>query len=441
MLRHLISVEAGRSLSLLTLAALAGWLLGSTLLGLLGGLALLLALHLYHAAQLLAWLRKPKKRELPDGVGIWRDVYQLSLDRHKQARKRKKRLGAIVREFRASTTALPDAAVVLDRLGCIVWFNQAAIGLLGLRGQPDIGLRINNLLRHPDFHSYFGQNGTQDQGVEIPAPSDSESTLWIRVIPYGNGQRLLIARDITELKRVEISRRDFVANASHELRTPLTVLRGYLDMMGEESGQSGQLSVWKDPIEEMRRQSSRMQCIIADLLRLANLESGAGYADLNPVDMPALIAGVIEEAEHLSDDQHSIEAEVDENLHLLGEQADLHSVVSNLLSNALRYTPPGGRIRLRWAREADEARLSVIDTGIGIAARDITRLTERFYRADVARSRETGGTGLGLAIVKHALERHESSLSIRSEPGRGSEFRCHFPARRLSAPSRLAAAG
>lgn len=441
MLRYLIRVEGGRSLSLLLLGALAGWLLGSVRLGALFGLTLILFIHLYHAGQLLAWLQAPKKRELPDGVGIWRDIFQLSLDRHKQARKRKKRLGAIVREFRASTTALPDAAVVLDRSGCIVWYNQAAVSLLALRGQPDIGLRINNLLRHPDFHSYFGQSDAQDRGVEIPAPSDSESTLWIRVIPYGDGQRLLIARDVTELKRLEVSRRDFVANASHELRTPLTVLRGYLDMMGEESSEAGQLSSWKNPIEEMRRQSARMQRIIADLLRLANLESGSGFADSTVLDMPALIGAALEEAEHLSGGQHRIESEVDDSLQLQGEQADLHSVVSNLLSNALRYTPPGGRIRLRWQRDGGQALLSVQDTGIGIAARDIPRLTERFYRADVARSRETGGTGLGLAIVKHALERHEAVLTIHSQPGRGSEFICRFPAHRMSDNSRVAVAG
>ncbi len=423
------------------------------LVGLCLGLLGFIWHHLWYAAALLRWLDAPKKYELPDGVGVWRDIYTGSYDRWKQGKKRKRQLRAIVSEFRASTAALPDAAVVLDADGCISWFNEAATSLLELEGSRDRGIRISHLIRHPEFAAYLASDDTDKTGIEIAGPAESGRILWIRVIAYGQGQKLLIARDVTKMKQLEQSRRDFVANASHELRTPLTVLRGYLDMMAQEAEsddvavQAGDkrhddgLAPWHAPLQEMRRQASRMQKIIADLLKLANLEASSRHASDELVDIPALIGASLEEAMVLSDGQHELVAHVDETLNLRGNQAELHSIISNLLSNALRYTPPQGKIEIYWENRRNGALLRVCDTGIGIAPTDLPRLTERFYRADTARSRETGGTGLGLAIVKHALERHEGQLKIHSQLGQGSEFACQFPSARTLTRDALAKAG
>lgn len=432
MTRYLLRLEAERSATWLLGGTLFGALFGHWVIGLALGALVLLGIHLWYAWNLLVWLDAPKKADLPDGEGIWRLIYDLSIDRYRQARKRKRRLGRIVKEFRASTTALPDAAVVLDEDSQIVWFNQAANELLGLRSGQDTGQRIINLIRHPEFFEYFNQTENAENGVEISAPNDPERTLWVRMIRYGHGQCLLIARDVTERKQTEQSRRDFVANASHELRTPLTVLRGYLDMMASESRRAEELRPWADPIGEMLRQATRMNQIIADLLKLANLEGrGSAHGAGEEVNMPALIGAAMEEAEVLSAGRHRLSAVVDEGLHLQGNISDMQSVVANLLSNALRYTPADGLIELRWESSGTAAVLSVRDSGIGIASQDIPRLTERFYRADEARSRNTGGTGLGLAIVKHALESHHARLQIISAPGKGSEFRCEFPSARV----------
>lgn len=267
------------------------------------------------------------------------------------------------------------------------------------------------------------------RGIEMPGLNEAEQTLWLRLIPYGRQQRLLIARDITDRKRIEQMRRDFVSNASHELRTPLTVVSGYLEMMVAEAraGDEG-LAPWAEPISEMQRQAVRMESIIADMLKLARLEAAGRISEREPISMARLLRDALKEAEALSDGRHAISAQIDESLGLAGQSSELQSIVGNLLSNAVRYTPEGGRIDVRWAREGEARVLEVADTGIGITPRDLPRLTERFYRADIARSRETGGTGLGLAIVKHAVERHGGQLEIDSTPGRGSRFRCRFPA-------------
>lgn len=439
-----IQIEFLRVLAALLLGSLVGELVGAALWGALMGLLAISAYHFRYAYALLKWLDKPKKNELPDGYGIWRLINQASYERWRQARKRKKQLSAIVKEFRASTAALPDAAVVLDSELGISWFNQAAGELLALNSTRDKGLPIANLLRHPVFVRYLNASSHATDGIEIPGPTNAEQTLWVRVIDYGRGQRLLIARDITGIKQAEQSRRDFVANASHELRTPLTVVRGYLDMMRDDSdqGSDSPLASWKDPLAEMSRQAGRMQKIIADLLKLANLESRSGKANQGTVDMAALIGASMDEAHILSQDKHELIRKVDAKLCLRGHQSELHSVISNLLSNALRYTPEGGSVTVEWCESQNGgAILSVRDTGIGISAVDLPRLTERFYRADAARSRETGGTGLGLAIVKHALERHNARLSINSSPGKGSTFVCEFPSSRVLIEQEIKRAG
>lgn len=394
------------------------------------GLALYIARQLWLLRGIARWLAAPRQHELPDIGGAWGEVYDRLYALQRRNDQRKRRLARIVAEFQASTAALPDAAVVLSPRGDIVWFNQAAQTLIGLRMPQDHGQRIVNLLRHPRFTRYMeGHDFIGD--VEAPSPVDAGRTLSLRIVPYGDGQRLLIARDVSETRRLDRMRRDFVANASHELRTPLTVLRGYVEMMGSEAQSEGPLAPWRAPLHEMAAQTVRMETLINDLLRLARLEGDSSAQRAQPVDMPSLCERCVEQARALSEGRHAISADIDPQLWLHGRETDLQSIVANLLSNAVRYTPEGGDIALTWREEGDGAVLSVTDSGIGIAEPDIPRLTERFYRVDIGRSRVSGGTGLGLAIAKHALEQHDARLTISSRPGQGSRFNCHFPVQRL----------
>lgn len=423
--------ELGKLTLIALLGALTGLLFAHPALGLCLVLAVYLAAHVKYLAALLAWLQQPKRFELPEPGGLWGEVYDRLLDLQRRNRKKKKRLAAIVAEFQASTAALPDGAVVLGERGEIMRFNIAAQTLLGLRSQ-DLGLRIPNLIRHPAFTAYFTQ-GDYAREIETPSPVNRTRVLSIRIIPYGQGQRLLIARDVSDLRRLESARRDFVANASHELRTPLTVLRGYVDMMEMETAAGGALAEWRQPLSEMKSQALRMEALINDMLKLARLETDP-QPNEEMVDMNALVQRVAEEGRMLSAGQHRFEVQATGQQRLRGSQTELLSLATNLVSNAVRYTPEGGVIRISWQDRSDGAELVVADTGIGIAQDDIPRLTERFYRVDVGRSRASGGTGLGLSIVKHALEHHDAQLRIESEPGVGSIFICEFPGHRLHAP-------
>jgi two-component system phosphate regulon sensor histidine kinase PhoR len=406
---------------------LLGWLADRFWLGVSVALALYLMRHLYYLASLRAWTDHPKRVELPEPSGAWGEVYERLLDLQRSNRKRKKRLAAMLAQFQASAEALPDGAVVTEARGEIVWFNTAARGLLGLR-QPDTGQRLVNLLRHPEFTGYF-ERGDFSREIEIPSPVNAGVMLSLQVVPYGDNQRLLMLRDVSELHRLERIRRDFVANASHELRTPLTVLRGYIEMMLPEA-QRG-LADWRAPLNEMHAQAARMEALVRDLLKLARLEGETAASRQDVFEAPALIERALVEARGLSRGQHRIEAQVDPGLWLYGRESEIESTFSNLIANAVQYTAPGGIITVRWEAAGDGARFSVTDSGIGIAADDIPRLTERFYRVDEGRSRASGGTGLGLSIVKHALERHEARLGIESRLGAGSTFSCHFPPHRV----------
>ncbi|HEX4873121.1 MAG TPA: phosphate regulon sensor histidine kinase PhoR [Nevskiaceae bacterium] len=422
--------EVYRVVGMSGLGALFGWIFDHALAGFTLTLGLYMALHLKHLRELRLWTEAPKRFELPEPSGIWGQVFERLLEMRRDSRKRKKKLAAILAEFQASTAALPDGAVVLAERGEIAWFNRAAQALLGLRAPQDLGLRIANLLRHPLFAEYLA-GGHYEREVEGPSPINRNITLSLRVIPYGNRQRLMIVRDISELRRLETARRDFVSNASHELRTPLTVLRGYLDMIEPEARGQGPLAAWRMPIQEMRNQAARMESLINDMLKLARLESEVYDSRHELIDVGQLLARVMEEARAMSKGSHRFELRADGELRLFGRESEAQSIFSNLVSNAVRYTPTGGVIQVSWMAEASGARFSVADSGIGIAEDDIPRLTERFYRVDIGRSRASGGTGLGLSIVKHALERHEGRLEIESELGVGSTFSCHFPVHRI----------
>jgi two-component system phosphate regulon sensor histidine kinase PhoR len=414
---------------LLAFGTLLGWPFEFAETGFVIAACLYIVLHLRHLRALRLWVDAPKHVELPEPSGIWGEIFEKLIDLQKRNKKRKKRLAAIVSEFQASTAALPDGAVVLGERGEIAWFNKAAQATLGLRTPHDLGIRISNLIRHPDFADYLSAQ-SYEADVEVPSPVNRNVRLSLKVIPYGNNQRLMIVRDVSELRRLETARRDFVSNASHELRTPLTVLRGYLDMIEPDSRSTGPLAQWRMPIQEMRAQATRMELLINDMLKLAKLESDVDIKQ-DVLDVPQVLQRVVDDARAMSQGSHQVEQEIDGDLFLYGREVEAQSIFSNLVSNAVRYSPAGGTIRVRWWGDADGAHFSVQDQGLGIDEKDLPRLTERFYRVDVGRSRASGGTGLGLSIVKHALERHEGRLQIDSRLGVGSTFTCHFPPHRV----------
>ena len=342
-------------------------------------------------------------------------------------RARKRRLLDILRAYRAAAAALPDAIVIVDRDSQRVqWFNEAATPLLGLRYPRDLGRALGDCLQPLPVSRWLAAGRNAEPMLDAVSPSDHAIRLNLRLIPYSEELWLLVARDVTKLMRLEEVRRDFVANVSHELRTPLTVVHGYLDML-----EPGDKPEWAPLLEEMRRQSQRMTQLVEDLLTLSRLEAQDALAE-ERVAMAPMLATLRREAEALSHGRHQVALEAASDADLLGSTRELHSAFSNLVSNAVRYTPAGGAIAIRYASTLDGgAALSVRDSGYGIPASHLPRITERFYRVSTSRSRELGGTGLGLSIVKHVLNLHQARLAIESEVGAGSTFTCVFGPERV----------
>ena len=373
------------------------------------------------------WLQGDGQLYPPEGEGIWADIHDLTVRRIKQQRKRAHQGVQLMREFRSAASALPDAVIILDSRKNILWMNHRCETLLGLNPVKDVGVNLSNLIRTPAFIQWFAR---QDEScIALPAPLNSRLRLQYRRIPYGSNRHMLLVRDITERERIEQTRKDFVANVSHELRTPLTVLSGYLEMM-----QQAELSEWQPAISQMREQSQRMQHIIDDLLTLSRMDAENLLENQQRLNMPAWMQNLAREARALSNGRHAIELKQQSDQWLQGNES-LYQAFSNLVSNAVRYTPEGGQITLIWRTGPEGGEFSVMDTGIGIPRQHIPRITERFYRVDSDRSRETGGTGLGLAIVKHVLQQHGAHLLVESEVGRGSTFTCAFPSRMLRPPA------
>jgi len=420
--------------AILAAGLLIGWLYSVPVIGLLVSVLLLLGWHLYHLYLLERWLRTGRDGPLPSGNGPWSQVLARIEAVREEAATHKANWRRIVKELRASTKAFPDGGVILGPDNDIVRANKAARRLLGLKKKRDRGARIENLIRHPDFVAFL-ERGAKRESVELPAPVGQDVWVSCRIIPYGADQKLLLVRDISRNVQMERVRRDFVANASHELRSPLTVIAGYLDVMGDDDTLP---ETWKAPVHDMREQAERMSALVRDLLTLSKLESSQKASIDRVVDMPSVLAAAARDASSMAGGAREVELHIDDETLLLGDESELKSVVTNLISNAVRYTPEDGHITIGWSAGDEGALLSVADTGIGIAEEEIPRLTERFYRADGGRARQQGGTGLGLAIVKHALKRHDAELEIASEVGVGSRFTCRFPLARLEAAPRAA---
>ncbi|HEX5513137.1 MAG TPA: phosphate regulon sensor histidine kinase PhoR [Gammaproteobacteria bacterium] len=411
-------------------AAIIGYATGHLFLALWLATLCYLVWQMQYIFRLDRWLRRGGLAVPPEAPGIWGDVFNNLRRAQERYRRRRKALASLLAQSKESANAMPDAAVILGRRGELQWWNDAASRLLALRAPQDVGQRVGNLIRHPEFRALLrkGQNG---EALTLPSPVRPEVTLEIRIVPYGDQQRLLLVRDVTRLQRLELMRREFVANVSHELRTPLTVIRGLAETLAET-----ELAADPDNAKALtllQQQTQRMGRLVEDLLLLSRLETtdarqGEGGGQ---VDIPRQLRILCDEARALSGGQHQLELEADEELALLGDEGELRSAFSNIIFNAVKYTPAGGSIRIRWARQSAGACLEVSDTGPGIAPTHLSRLTERFYRVDRGRSARTGGSGLGLAIVKHVLHRHEAKLLVESELGVGSTFRCVFPQARV----------
>ena len=414
---------ASNLLLTVVVALLAGFLLGYP------GWTLAIALlfwALYQIKQfnrLQQWLMRHEPPEVPESEGYWGELFdEISRDQKRQ-KQRTQSLRNVIHRFQQSSAALSDAIVIIDGQNYLEWWNRAAEKLLGMKVQTDRGRSVMNMLRDPRFVRYY-RKGNYDEPLQLVSPINAEVTLEYRITRFGANDRILIARDITRIKQLEQTRQDFVANASHELRTPLTVIRGYLEtFLDQDLPRPLQRG-----LNQMQNQSKRMENLVSDLLLLSRLEASPHVSDELPVPVHSMIKRISEDALMLGQDkEQQIELQLEPETSLLGQEAEVYSAFSNLVFNAVRYTPAGGQIKLRWWTDKEGAHFSVQDNGLGIDSIHLPRLQERFYRVDESRSSDSGGTGLGLAIVKHVMLRHGGKLSIKSRLGKGSTFTCHFP--------------
>jgi two-component system phosphate regulon sensor histidine kinase PhoR len=425
------------AVSVLLLAALAlaaglvagatwGWSLFSL------GLVALLAHHVRHLGMLRNWASRPLSAKVPEGTGAWRSVFTLLYRRQRAEIGRRRQLARTLARSRQAGRALPYGVAILDAECRITWCNDSCEAHFGIDAARDAGQPITHLVREPEFVEYVSA-GDYATPLQLKTSRGDGLVVSIQFVPYVDSQRLMLSRDITQFFRIDTMRRDFVANVSHELRTPLTVLVGFLETVRELKLDPERS---RDYLNLMSEQGRRMQRIIEDLLTLSTLESAPEPPSDERVDVASLLERVRGETEALSAGRHRVLLDAEAGFDLLGAESEIASAFGNLAGNAVRYTLAGGEVRLVWRVSREGAEFSVEDTGVGIEAEHIPRLTERFYRVDRGRSRETGGTGLGLAIVKHALARHQATLDIESAPGKGSRFTAKFPARRVT-PARV----
>lgn len=416
---------------MMLLVALLLWAIFGALVGALFYLAtvvVILVSNLHQLAALARWCKSPELANVPDGSGLWEDIFaQLNKMARKQCEDKEKH-DAALRQIEQATSALPEGVAILDEVGHIEWCNPLAEKHFGLDGARDIGQHITYLARQPEFLEYLLQANYYEPLILRDTRQD-DLVLSVKVVPYGINKKLLISRDITRFERIETIRRDFVANVSHELRTPLTVVNGFVETLQDMPKLDNDMA--RRALQLMGEQTGRMENLVDDLLTLSRLESSLNTLVEEVVDVPTLLQSICQEGQTLSAGKHTLKLEVSCSIKLKGNNGELRSAFGNLVSNAVRYTPQGGEIVMRWHVQSDgQLVYSVQDSGIGIAAEHIPRLTERFYRVDRSRSRETGGTGLGLAIVKHIASRHQAHLDVVSQEGKGSTFSIVFPAKR-----------
>ncbi|HIF9083883.1 TPA: phosphate regulon sensor histidine kinase PhoR [Photobacterium damselae] len=383
--------------------------------------------HFHNQLKMSNWLWNERSLTPPTSTGSWEPLFNGIYRLQQRNRRRRRELATLIRRFRNGAESLPDAVVVFRSEGNIVWCNKLAQNLLGFRWPDDAGQPINNLLRSPDFGRYLAHQQFEHP-IEITSPMNYDRTLELRIVRYTEGEYLMVVRDVSQLKQLEGMRRNFFANVSHELRTPMTVLQGYLEMSSDPDMLVGPM--WTRAHGVMTEQLSRMNALVEQLLTLSKIEAAPTIDLEEVVDVPKMLDLLEKEAQSLSGDKNQqIHFEIDRSLKVHGDEDQLRSAISNLVYNAVKHTPENAAITVRWYKTKTGAKLEVTDSGEGIAPQHIHRLTERFYRVDKARSRETGGSGLGLAIVKHALSHHDTHLDIASEVGVGSTFSFVLPNR------------
>jgi len=400
-----------------------GWVFSLAGFGLFIGTLIFIAKYLWQLRRLTQWLQQPES-EPPEAKGIWGEVFDGIYHYQRRQQTSQSHLKQILNRIQDSSQALRDGVVMIDEKGNLEWWNTAAEVLLGLRSPSDLGYPITHLLREPSFVEYYESQYYQDP-LMIASPLNEDRSLEFQVTLFGANERLILVRDVTKMQRLEVMRQDFIANVSHELRTPLTVISGYLETFSDHAENLS--ARWQRGLTLMRQQSVRMQQLVEDLLTLSSLETSNFKAEAEPLAIATLINSIKTDALALSEGKHPLVLEVDAALGVYGSEKELRSAFSNLVFNAVKYTPEGTEISLRWYQNAEGAYFEVRDKGQGIDPACLPHLTERFYRIDKGRSSSTGGTGLGLAIVKHVMLRHQGQLEMTSKQGEGSCFTCYFP--------------
>jgi two-component system, OmpR family, phosphate regulon sensor histidine kinase PhoR len=433
------SKELNRVLLLIIFSGLVGALFGKITLFVLIALSIYLIRTLFQLRQLNNWLSRlsaDPQTPPPESIGFWGDVFDTIFRLQQSERRASGYLKSILDKAQESSAALEVAVVLIDKHGNLEWWNKAGETMLGLRYPSDKKVVPTNLIRDPRFAEYF-HNGNYDEPLAIVSPVDAKTILEFQLALFGEGERLMVVRDITKIHKLEVMRKDFVGNVSHELRTPITVISGYMETLLENL--DGFDPRWHKPLHQIHQQSQRMELLVRDLLMLSQLETKPVAKNQNPVDVQALLLEVKNvAAEMFSNKAHTFEVRCDSGLKIKGDRQELFSAISNLVFNAAKYTADGGKIELITEKTEKSVNITVKDNGIGFEDEHIPRLTERFYRVDASRSTDTGGTGLGLAIVKHVLMRHNANLKISSKPGKGSKFICSFPLTRLVDDTELA---
>jgi two-component system phosphate regulon sensor histidine kinase PhoR len=423
--------KAGLFICALSIMSIFLWLITSLITALIVfscGLLFYVVNHIFWIHELNRWLKSPDLRGVPEGTGLWEDVYSSLLKYERRNTYKQTELNSALERFQIVANAIPDGLVILSAANTIEWCTSHAEYQLGLDLKTDTNLPIVNLLRNSHFIAYL-YSEVYDEPFKLKDVKSTESTLEIWLIPLATKQKLLISRDITQIEKVDAMRRDFIANVSHELRTPLTVVGGFIETLSDMEGAIPENI--RNYFGMMQDQTTRMRRLIEDLLTLSHIESNTQAPDNNPINMSMLMDMLLNDANALSQGKHHITAQTNPHFDLSGAVDELQSALGNLVSNAIRYTPEGGEIKIIWQLRNNQGIFSVTDNGIGIDQQHIHRLTERFYRVDRSRSRETGGTGLGLSIVKHILTRHQARLEVTSELGVGSTFSAIFPKARM----------
>lgn len=425
--------ELKRCILILIITGLIGLLIGELLIVWLITLAAFVLINLYQLRRLNQWLLEASSGEnidAPESVGLWGDIFDSIYRIQKQERKTGNFLSQIINKAQESSAALEMAVIMINKQGNLDWWNLASQKLLGLKYPQDRNQSVTNLIRDPGFTEYF-HSEKYEETLKLEAPGESKKILEYQIALFGEHERLMIVRDITQIQRLENMRKDFVGNVSHELGTPITVFKGYLEAIIDNMEQLD--PKWEKPMLQMKQQAFRMENIVRDLLMLTSLETKTLPKQQDKIVIAQLISEIESDTQQMFlDKSHHFVTDCDPSVIITGKRSELYSALSNLVVNAAKYTPKNGTIKLNTEFTNETFDLVVEDNGIGIDSQHIHRLTERFYRVDVSRSSDTGGTGLGLAIVKHILLRHDADLEISSEVGKGSKFVCKIPLTRIS---------